>query len=77
MATDQVTRLTGNGTEAHLVCGKPGCDRDAEIITELTFHDWSGILGACFEHHEDMGVVLLKGKRAAEDQPLDEDMPRD
>jgi len=66
MATDRgVTSLTGEGTRSKLLCGKPACDRVAETIIEFTWNGWSGVLGACWEHHEDLVVMALKAKSSA------------
>lgn len=53
---------------SRLLCGKPGCDRVAETIVVVLYEGWSGILGACWEHHEDMGVLLMRSRAEGEDR---------
>lgn len=78
MAIENVTRPTsddGGLVRSTLLCGKPDCDRIAETIVEFEWATWSGVLGACWEHHEDLCVLLLKGRFAADE--LGPDVPRD
>ncbi len=67
MATEQegVTRQNADQSAWALVCGKPGCDRLPRHIAEFSWIDgnWSGVLGACNEHREDLGVVVLEQRR--------------
>ena len=67
MATEQegVTRQTPGSTTWALICGKPGCDQLARHIVEFSWVDgnWDGILGACNEHREDIGVVVLEQRK--------------
>ena len=79
MAIENVTRPTsddGGLVQATLVCGKPACDEIATDIVEFEWNGWSGILGACMDHHEDLGVLALKAKASERAEP-DENMPRD
>lgn len=68
MATDQgVTRWTGNGSESSLLCGKPGCEEPARLTAEFEWNGWVGIIGACWEHHEDLLVHNLPTTSSAEE----------
>lgn len=70
MAIENITRPRGDGTSS-LVCGHPECDRVAETLVSFTWDDgWSGIIGACWEHHEELAVMTLKAR-------ADEETPRD
>jgi len=73
MSIEQVTRPREDGTST-LLCGHPACAAVAETLIEITWLDsgWSGIIGACWEHHEDLGVLVLKGR-----QDEDQEVPRD
>lgn len=63
MATDTgVTRPRVDGDGASLLCGKPGCDRVAEVLFSLEWADWTGLIGSCWEHHEDLAVRMLQNE---------------
>lgn len=61
-AGDGMLREDPGRRSSALMCGKPGCATIARHTAD--FHwvdgDWSGVLGACDEHLEDLGVVVLK-----------------
>jgi hypothetical protein len=65
MATDQgVTRPTGEGTIATLICGKPECDQAATRIIEFGWNGWAGVLGSCVDHHEDLLLLAHRSRTA-------------
>lgn len=68
---DSVVRTKPDGSGSSLLCGKPGCGQLAQTCASFTWQDtgWTGVIGACWEHHEDLGVVILGHRHQGEFLP--------
>ena len=64
MALEHVIRDKDDNRTGVLLCGRPNCPQTAGALLEFEWNGWSGVIGACDEHREDLDMLRIRAREA-------------
>lgn len=64
MALEHVIREIEGSGSGTLLCGQPECPSVASHLLEFEWNGWSGLIGACDEHREDLDMLRIRARES-------------
>lgn len=64
MGLEHVIRDADGDGRNEFLCGWPDCSCVAQHLLEFEWNRWTGLIGACDEHHEDLQMLRIRARES-------------